>query len=236
MTPTSDLPYVLVIEDDQAVRLSLRIAFERQGFRVDEATTGSAGLAQIAQEHPQVVILDLMLPDIDGIEVFHRLRQLRAGLAIVMLTARGDEMDRITGLELGADDYVTKPFSPRELIARVRAVLRRSTRNGVEAGAQAWPDLVILPSSRTVSVGGREVVLTRTEFDLLTCLARQAGSVVSRDALVQEVWGYVTEGESRLLDSHIRHVRAKIEPEPRAPRYLLTVRDVGYRLSLSPTK
>lgn len=232
MQPSGDPPSILVIEDDQAVRLSLRVAFERQGFRVDEAATGGDGVKRIAQERPDVVILDLMLPDIDGIEVFHRLRQLHAELAVVMLTARGDELDRITGLELGADDYVTKPFSPRELVARVRAVVRRSSR-----GADATPfspDIVILPTSRTISVCGRAVVLTRTEFDLLAFLAQHAGSVVTRDALVRGVWGYVTEGESRLLDSHIRHVRAKIEPEPRAPRYLLTVRDIGYRLDLAP--
>jgi DNA-binding response OmpR family regulator len=232
MAPTEDPLHILVIEDDQAVRLSLRVAFERQGFRVEEAATGSAGLEGIARERPQVVILDLMLPDMDGIEVFHRLRRLDAELAVVMLTARGDELDRITGLELGADDYVTKPFSPRELIARVRAVGRRS-RRGADA-PRTQPDLVILPAARTVSVGGRPVLLTRTEFDLLAFLARYAGSAVTRDALVRGVWGYATEGESRLLDSHIRHVRAKIEPEPGAPRYLLTVRDVGYRLSLTP--
>ncbi|HEV7216916.1 MAG TPA: response regulator transcription factor [Chloroflexota bacterium] len=233
MAPTTEPLHILVIEDDQAVRLSLRVAFERQGFRVEEAATGGAGLECTAQERPHVVILDLMLPDIDGIEVFHRLRRMDAELPVVMLTARGDELDRITGLELGADDYVTKPFSPRELIARVRAVGRRS-RQGADAAAHTPPDLVILPAARTVSVGGRPVVLTRTEFDLLAFLARHAGSVVRRDALVRGVWGYVTEGESRLLDSHIRHVRAKIEPEPGTPRYLLTVRDVGYRLSLTP--
>lgn len=222
-------PRILVIEDDQAVRLSLRVAFERQGFLVDEAATGSDGLERIQTQVPDVVILDLMLPDVDGIELFRRLRQF-SNLPVVMLTARGDEMDRITGLELGADDYVTKPFSPRELIARIRAVLRRGARGSEGDAPYRFRDLVIDAQARTVAVGGRDVVLTRTEFNLLAYLAHHAGSVATRDELVQAVWGYVTEGESRLLDSHIRHLRAKIEPEPRTPRYVLTVRDVGYKL------
>ena len=223
---------ILVIEDDPAVRLSLRVAFERQGFVVEEAASGSAGLGRLRTRRPEVVILDLMLPDVDGIALFRGLRAEYADLPVVMLTARGDEMDRIVGLELGADDYVTKPFSPRELIARVRAVLRRSARGGAEAGeTYRVRDLVIRSHARTVTVAGRDVPLTRTEFDLLAYLAQRAGHVVARDELVQAVWGYVTEGESRLLDSHVRHLRAKIEPEPRAPRYLLTVRDIGYKLS-----
>jgi two-component system, OmpR family, alkaline phosphatase synthesis response regulator PhoP len=223
---------ILVVEDDQAVRLSLRVAFERQGFLVEEAATGAAGLERVAAQPPDVVILDLMLPDVDGIELFRRLRRQQPDLPVVMLTARGDEVDRIVGLELGADDYVPKPFSPRELIARVRAVLRRSTRgSGDESGTWRLRGLVIHPQKRTVAMGGREVFLTRTEFDLLLYLAQHAGNVATRDELVQAVWGYVTEGESRLLDSHIRHLRAKIEPEPRSPRYLVTVRDVGYKLN-----
>jgi two-component system, OmpR family, alkaline phosphatase synthesis response regulator PhoP len=223
---------ILVVEDDQAVRLSLRVAFERQGFLVEEAATGAAGLERVASQPPDVVILDLMLPDVDGIELFRRLRRQQPDLPVVMLTARGDEVDRIVGLELGADDYVPKPFSPRELIARVRAVLRRSTRgSGDESGTWRLRGLVIHPQKRTVAMGGREVFLTRTEFDLLLYLAQHAGNVATRDELVRAVWGYVTEGESRLLDSHIRHLRAKIEPEPRSPRYLVTVRDVGYKLN-----
>jgi DNA-binding response OmpR family regulator len=231
MTPTPEPQRILVVEDDPGVRLSLRVAFERQGFLVEEVATGGEGLERVTLRPPDVVILDLMLPDLDGIELFHRLRRLQPDLPIVMLTARGDEVDRIVGMELGADDYVTKPFSPRELIARVRAVLRRSVRGSPDEG-DAWRfrDLVIRSQARTVTVSGRDIVLTRTEFDLLAYLAQRAGAVATRDELVQAVWGYVTEGESRLLDAHIRHLRAKIEPEPRAPRYLLTVRDVGYRL------
>jgi two-component system alkaline phosphatase synthesis response regulator PhoP len=233
MAPTAEQHRILVIEDDPAVRLSLRVAFERQGFVVEEAASGNDGLGRIHTQLPEVVILDLMLPDVDGIQLFRGLRAEYSDLPVVMLTARGDEMDRIVGLELGADDYVTKPFSPRELIARVRAVLRRSARGSAEEGeTYRVRDLVIRSHARTVDVAGRDVLLTRTEFDLLAYLAQRAGHVVARDELVQAVWGYVTEGESRLLDSHVRHLRAKIEPEPRAPRYLLTVRDIGYKLGL----
>lgn len=232
MGPALDQPRILVVEDDAAVRLSLRVAFERQGFQVTEASTGAEGLDRAVRSPVDVVILDLMLPDIDGIEVFRRLRRNTDNLPVVMLTARGDEVDRIVGLELGADDYVTKPFSPRELIARVRAVLRRTARSGPDAG-EAWRfgDLVIRPQERAVSVSGRTAALTRTEFDLLAYLAQRAGKVATRDELVHAIWGYATEGESRLLDSHIRHVRAKIEFEPRNPRYLITVRDVGYKFN-----
>jgi two-component system, OmpR family, alkaline phosphatase synthesis response regulator PhoP len=233
MAPTAEQHRILVIEDDPAVRLSLRVAFERQGFVVEEAASGNDGLCRIHTHLPEVVILDLMLPDVDGIQLFRGLRAEYSDLPVVMLTARGDEMDRIVGLELGADDYVTKPFSPRELIARVRAVLRRSARGSADEGeTYRVRDLVIRSHARTVDVAGRDVLLTRTEFDLLAYLAQRAGHVVARDELVQAVWGYVTEGESRLLDSHVRHLRAKIEPEPRAPRYLLTVRDIGYKLGL----
>jgi two-component system alkaline phosphatase synthesis response regulator PhoP len=230
-SPAQERLRILVIEDDPAVRLSLRVAFDRQGFAVEEAASGGAGLSLLQRRVPDVVVLDLMLPDVDGIELFRRLRRQVADLPVVMLTARADEVDRIVGLELGADDYVTKPFSPRELIARVRAVLRRSSR-AVAEDAQEWRfgELVIRPRAREVLVGGRPVQLTRTEFELLAYLAARPGTVATRDELVGAVWGYVTEGESRLLDSHVRHLRAKIEPEPRRPRYVLTVRDVGYKL------
>ena len=222
---------ILVVEDDPAVRLSLRVAFERQGFQVEEAATGGAGVEAVRRQVPDGVILDLMLPDGDGIERFGQFRRLVPDLPVVMLTARGDEVDRVVGLELGADDYVTKPFSPRELIARVRAVLRRSARSTAETeDAVRVGDLVIHPRAREVTVAGRPVALTRTEFDMLAYLAAHPGNVATRDELVHAVWGYVTEGDSRLLDSHVRHLRAKIEPEPRRPRYLLTVRDVGYKL------
>ena len=220
---------LLVVEDDPAVRLSLRVAFERQGFAVDEAAGAAAGLAQARRQRPDALILDLMLPDMDGIELFRTLRDEDRELPVVMLTARGDEVDRVVGLEMGADDYVTKPFSPRELIARVRAVLRRSARGADEGDEWRFGELVIRPRGREVALAGRPVALTRTEFDLLAYLAARPGRVATRDELVQAVWGYVTEGESRLLDSHIRHLRAKIEPQPRAPRHLLTVRDVGYK-------
>jgi DNA-binding response OmpR family regulator len=227
---------ILVVEDDSAVRLSLRLAGQKEGFQVAEAANGPEALAQVADQRPDLVLLDLMLPGPSGFEVCRSIHQRDPSLPIIILTARGDEVDKIVGLELGADDYVTKPFSPRELIARIRAVLRRSAR-AIEAApvAPATQELTLdglhidVPA-REVSLDGRPVSLTRTEFDLLAALAGQVGQVLTRDQLVTQVWGYEAEGDTRLLDSHIAHLRAKIEPDPGRPRYLQTVRDVGYRL------
>ncbi len=188
-------PRILVVEDDPAVRLSLRLAGQKEGFEVAEAASGPEALDELARQRPDLVLLDLMLPGPSGFEVCRSVHQRDPSLPVIILTARGDEVDKVVGLELGADDYITKPFSPRELIARIRAVLRR------------------------------------TEFELLAALAAQAGRVLTRDQLVTRVWGYEAEGGTRLLDSHIAHLRAKIEPEPSRPRYIQTVRDVGYRLS-----
>jgi DNA-binding response OmpR family regulator len=227
---------ILVVEDDSAVRLSLRLAGQKEGFQVAEAANGPEALAQVTDQRPDLVLLDLMLPGPSGFEVCRSIHQRDPSLPIIILTARGDEVDKIVGLELGADDYVTKPFSPRELIARIRAVLRRSAR-AIEAApvAPATQELTLdglhidVPA-REVSLDGRPVSLTRTEFDLLAALAGQVGQVLTRDQLVTQVWGYEAEGDTRLLDSHIAHLRAKIEPDPGRPRYLQTVRDVGYRL------
>src|SRR5919197_1588575 len=180
---------ILVVDDDPAVRLSLRLAGQKEGFEMIEAANGPAALADLARQRPDLVLLDLMLPGPSGFDVCRAVHQRDPSLPVIILTARGDEVDKVVGLELGADDYITKPFSPRELIARIRAVLRRSAR------------------------------------------AAQAGRVLTRDQLVTRVWGYEAEGGTRLLDSHIAHLRAKIEPEPSRPRYIQTVRDVGYRLS-----
>ena len=225
---------ILVVEDDPAVRLSLRLAGQKEGFEVAEAASGPEALDELARQRPDLVLLDLMLPGPSGFEVCRSVHQRDPSLPVIILTARGDEVDKVVGLELGADDYITKPFSPRELIARIRAVLRRSAR-AAEA-ASAGEELVlgglrIDLGAREVSVEGRPVSLTRTEFELLAALAAQAGRVLTRDQLVTRVWGYEAEGGTRLLDSHIAHLRAKIEPEPSRPRYIQTVRDVGYRLS-----
>jgi DNA-binding response OmpR family regulator len=236
-------PRILVVEDDPAVRLSLRLAGEKEGFAVSEATDGTEALERVAQLRPDLVILDLMLPSMSGFDVCRTIHQRDPSLPVIILTARGDEVDKVVGLEMGADDYITKPFSPRELIARVRAVLRRSSRAAETAPASPAPTtteallldgLRIDLASRQVWIEERAVSLTRTEFELLLALATNAGRVLTRDQLVARVWGYEAEGGTRLLDSHIAHLRAKIEADPSRPRYLHTLRDVGYRLSPRP--
>ncbi|MCC7106975.1 MAG: response regulator transcription factor [Chloroflexi bacterium] len=233
-------PRILVVEDDSAVRLSLRLAGEKEGFAVSEAVDGPEAIERLAQQRPDLVILDLMLPGVSGFDVCRTIHQRDPSLPVIILTARGDEVDKVVGLEMGADDYITKPFSPRELIARVRAVLRRTSRPTDPAQPIAAPPpkealllggLRIDLASRQVWVDERAVSLTRTEFELLLALATNAGRVLTRDQLVARVWGYEAEGGTRLLDSHIAHLRAKIESDPSHPRYLHTLRDVGFRLS-----
>jgi DNA-binding response OmpR family regulator len=233
---------ILVVEDDPAVRLSLRLTCQKEGFEVAEAADGLEALSEFARDRPDLVLLDLMLPGLSGLDVCRELRQRDQNLSVIILTARGDEVDKVVGLELGADDYITKPFSPRELIARIRAVLRRSARanesptgpdNGVIVDQLRLGMLTIDLGARAVVVAGRSVTLTRTEFDLLAALASQAGRALTRDELVQRVWGYEAGGGTRLLDSHIAHLRAKLEADPSRPRYVQTVRDVGYLLSSS---
>jgi DNA-binding response OmpR family regulator len=230
-------PHILIVEDDPAVRMSLRLACQKEGFVVAEAASGPEALDEVTRQRPDLILLDLMLPGPSGFDVCRAIHQRDAALPVIILTARGDEVDKVVGLELGADDYITKPFSPRELIARIRAVLRRSARAAETASATSQPvDALELGSlwidlgARSVTVAGRPVALTRTEFELLVALAKQRGKVVPRDHLVTQVWGYDTEGGTRLLDSHIAHLRAKIEPDSAGPRYIHTVRDVGYRL------
>ena len=223
---------VLVVEDDPAVRLSLRLLCQREGFAVVEAESGSQALALFEEARPDLVVLDLMLPGLDGLDVCRHVRRREPHQPVIILTARGDEADKVAGLELGADDYVTKPFSPRELLARMRAVLRRSGRGAEPASAAllAVDGLRLDLAARSVTRDNQAITLTRTEFDLLAALAEQPGRAFSRDLLVARVWGYEAEGATRLLDSHIGHLRAKLEPDPARPRYVLTVRGVGYRL------
>ena len=233
---------ILIVEDDPAVRLSLRLTCQKEGFEVAEVADGSAALAAFTRGRPDLVLLDLMLPGLSGFDVCRELRHRDQNLSVIILTARGDEVDKVVGLELGADDYITKPFSPRELIARIRAVLRRSARtsestadsdNSVSDDELRVGALTIDLAARTVVVAGRPVALTRTEFDLLAALAGQARRALTRDELVQRVWGYEAGGGTRLLDSHIAHLRAKLEADPSRPRYVQTVRDVGYLLNPS---
>jgi two-component system phosphate regulon response regulator PhoB len=223
-------PRVLIVEDEPDIRDLLVFHLEREGYQVTKSKTGPEALRSARSSPPDLVLLDIMLPEMDGLEVCRRLRQDPAtqGLPIVMLTARGDEVDRILGLELGADDYVVKPFSPRELVARIRAVLRR-TRPVASAASLSVGRLTIDPAAHTVTVDGGPVSLTRKEFDLLRALVEARGRVLSREFLLDTVWGYTAAGEieSRTVDVHVRRLRQKLGGEGAR---IGTVTGVGYRL------
>jgi DNA-binding response OmpR family regulator len=218
---------VLVVDDEPMVREVLARYLEREGFAVDVAEDGEAALAAYAASPPDLVLLDLMLPRVDGLEVFRRMRA-DAATAVIMLTAKGEETDRVVGLELGADDYVTKPFSPREVVARVRAVLRRSVSPD-EGAAFARGDLELDGSRREVRRGGEALRLTRKEFDLLFLLASRPGRAFSRAELLEEVWDFAWAGDTATVTVHVRRLREKIEEDPSNPRHLITVWGVGYR-------
>ena len=222
---------ILVVEDEMAIARLVRDYLEHAGFEVTMTGDGDAALASARGTHPDLVILDLGLPGRDGLDVARELRQTST-VPIVMLTARGDESDRIVGLELGADDYVVKPFSPKELVARVRAVLRRTdTARTVGPEVLHAGDLEVdLPRMR-VTVAGRAVELTPTEFQLLATLAREPGRVFTRGQLLDVVHGVAIESYERAIDAHVKNLRRKIEPAPGAPRYLLTVHGVGYKVA-----
>ena len=220
---------ILVVDDEPKIVKTVRAYLENAGFRVVTAPDGQMALTVFRHEKPALVVLDLGLPRLDGLDVARTLRK-DSNVPIIMLTARVDEMDKLIGLELGADDYVTKPFSPRELAARVRAVLRR-------AGGGRDPGLVPIVTGdvqidlerRRVSIGERAVELSPTEFDLLTVLARSPGRVFTRLELLDRVQGYAFEGYERTVDAHVKNLRQKIEPNPKEPRYVLTVYGVGYK-------
>ena len=221
----------LLIEDDARLGAMVAEYLGRHDVDVTVVPDGERGLAALRRGRFDVVLLDLMLPGIDGLEVCRRLRAApeSAALPILMLTARGEDVDKIVGLELGADDYLAKPFNPRELLARVRAVLRRGTAAGARTRFTAG-GLVVDFDAREVTVDGRRVVLTHHEFELLTALARAAGRVLSRDQLMDALKGQDHEAFDRSIDVHVSKLRAKLEKDPRAPRYIKTVRGVGYAL------
>jgi two-component system alkaline phosphatase synthesis response regulator PhoP len=221
---------ILVVEDDMQIARNLRDYLEVAGYEVTVVGEGSAALASVRADKPDLLVLDLGLPGMDGLDVARELRR-HSAVPIVMLTARGEESDRIVGLELGADDYLVKPFSPKELVARVRAVLRRTS--GATAGAEvlrASDVEVDLPKMRA-RVGGEPVDLTPTEFELLATLAREPGRVFTRGQLLDALHGVTLETYERAIDAHVKNLRRKIEPEPGRPRYVLTVHGVGYRFA-----
>lgn len=225
---------ILVVEDELKITSIVEDYLTQAGCRVLTAGDGQAGLAKARHEHPDLIVLDLMLPgELDGLEVCRRLRRDRAlaDVPIIILTARVEETDKLIGLELGADDYITKPFSVREVVARVRAVLRRSRWHDSPSTVVRIGELEIDLNYRRVTVGENLVKLTPTEFDLLAVMARNPGRPVSREQLVHLVYRAVYSGYDRAIDSHIKNLRRKIEPDPHQPRYILTVFGVGYQLS-----
>ena len=226
------MPTILLVEDEPTLSETLRYNLEREGYSVLTAADGVNGLELARREQPDLLILDIMLPRLDGFSVCRILRQ-ESDVPILMLTARQDEVDRIAGLELGADDYVAKPFSLGELLARVRAIMRRTdrqpsgSREVLDAGA-----LRVDTGSRRAWRAGAELTLSQKEFDLLTCLIRNRGMALSRDVLLERVWGYDFLGDSRTVDVHIRWLREKVEADPGRPIYIQTVRGVGYRFEI----
>ncbi len=224
---------ILVIEDDASIRLGLEDTLKAKGYEVAVATRGQAGLELAERTRPDLIILDIMLPDLDGFEVCRRLKNPRGGMPevpIIMLSARGAELDRVRGLELGADDYVTKPFSLMELLARVAAVLRRGARSAAEPESLEFGDVKIDFLRQTASKAGRSLELPVRAFAILKVFARRPGEVVSRDVLLDEAWGYEKYPNTRTVDNHLVKLRKALEDEPERPRYLVTVHGAGYRL------
>lgn len=221
--------HVLTVEDDERIRTAVKLALEAEGWAVSEAETGLEALERFEQRPADVVLIDIMLPDIDGFEVCRAIRRT-SDVPIIMVTARDDTHDIVAGLEAGADDYLTKPFAPKELSARIRALLRRSRVPDDGATHLRFGDLEVIPEEGSVRLAGDEVHLTKTEFRLLVELASNSGRVFSREVLLERVWGYDYFGDGRLVDVHIRRLRTKVEADPANPRHVVTVRGLGYKL------
>jgi|SRR5687768_5353070 len=227
---------ILVIEDNADLAYGLRNNLEIEGYEVEVAKDGVKGLARARAARPDLVVLDLMLPGMDGFRVLRALREDGRGMPVLILTARGEEADKVRGLRLGADDYVTKPFGVLELLARIEALFRRAAaprKNGgpPEAAFEKFGDIEVLTPSRTVLRRGEPVSLTPKEYDLLLTLVRRDGACITRGELLTEVWGYSAEVMSRTVDTHVAELRRKLEDDPANPRHILTVRKTGYRLA-----
>ncbi|CAI8389810.1 MAG: Sensory transduction protein regX3 [Acidimicrobiaceae bacterium] len=219
---------ILTVEDDERIRTAVSLALQEEGWEVEETSNGEDALAAFSRQPSDVVLIDIMLPGIDGFEVCRKIRRI-GDVPIVMVTARSDSHDVVAGLEAGADDYLRKPFDPKELSARVRALLRRSKTIGAPSNF-SFDQLEIIVDEGMVRISGQEVHLTRTEFKLLIELATNSGKVLSREDLLERVWGYDYFGDSRLVDVHVRRLRTKVEIDPANPKYVVTVRGMGYKL------
>lgn len=232
------LTKILVVDDESSIVTLLQFNIEKAGFDVVTAEDGRMGYELALTEKPDLIVLDLMLPEMDGIEVCKQLRQDKVETPILMLTAKDDELDKIIGLELGADDYLTKPFSPREVVARIKAILRRSAGKSAEVEPEVAPkekalhvgDLKILTESYEVYLQDELLDLTPKEFELLLYLANHRGKVFSRDQLLDAVWNYDYIGETRIVDVHVSHLRDKIETDTKKPQYIKTIRGFGYKM------
>lgn len=222
------MPKILLVDDEIAFVKGLRLSFEREGYTVVTAHTGTEALRKLNDEHPDLVVLDIMLPELDGLEVCKRIRQTST-LPIIMLTARAEDIDKILGLEMGADDYLTKPFNTRELLARVKAHLRRLEWSNPEQPSRTELGLLVIDNlKRKVTVDGKGADLTAKEFDILATLAANPGRIYTRENLLETIWGYKYFGDVRNVDVHVRRLREKIEPDPAEPEYVLTRWGMGY--------
>ncbi len=222
---------ILAVEDDERIRTAVKLALEDEGWTVVEAANGEDALTAFQQQPADVVLIDIMLPGIDGFEVCRSIRRT-SDVPIVMVTARDDTHDVVAGLEAGADDYLTKPFAPKELSARIRALLRRARTSEVSSPHLRFGDLEIVPEEGVVRRNGRDVHLTKTEFRVLVVLAQSPGRVFSREVLLERIWEHGYFGDGRLVDVHVRRLRTKIEADPANPRHVVTVRGLGYKLQV----
>jgi two-component system alkaline phosphatase synthesis response regulator PhoP len=224
---------ILLVDDEPAIVETVRAYLEAEGYAVQTASDGPGALTLARHFHPDIVVLDLMLPGLDGLEVLRRVRQA-SDVYVLLLTAKTHETDKVVGLTLGADDYVTKPFSPRELVARVKALLRRGRSGGADDTALVFRRLRIDPQARRVWKDAAPVELTPSEFDLLSALARHPGRVLSREQLIEHIWGYNYYGDDRVVDVHIGRLRKKVEDHAAQPIFIVTVRGAGYRFEDEP--
>ncbi|MFC0522358.1 response regulator transcription factor [Pontibacillus salicampi] len=231
--------HILIVDDEESIVTLLKYNIEQAGFTTDVAYTGSEALDKASKQSFDLIVLDVMLPEMDGMEVCKQMRQTQVQTPILMLTAKDDEFDKVLGLELGADDYLTKPFSPREVVARIKAILRRvsyrSPDEDQESESYKIADLMVYPEQYEATVKGAGLILTPKEFELLLYLTKNKGRVLSRDQLLSAVWNYDFVGDTRIVDVHISHLREKIEPDTKKPVYIKTIRGLGYKME-DPTK